>query len=54
MRTIYEIQKDIERAKWVLNNYILEKRLTLQILEERETSSKVLAEQVIEKMTHAR
>ena len=50
MRNIYEIQKDIDRIASLLNNLVLEKRLTLQILEGLEASSKILAEKTIEKM----
>lgn len=50
MRNIYEIQKDIAKASQMLNNLILEKNLTLQVMRGLEESSKLLAEQVIEKM----
>lgn len=50
MRTIYEIQKEIAEASHKLNNLILEKKLTLQVLWGLEASSKLLAEQAIEKM----
>ena len=50
MRTIYQIQKDIAEASHRLNNLILEKKLTLQVMMGLEESSKILAEQVIEKM----
>lgn len=50
MRNIYEIQKDIAKASQMLNNLILEKKLTLQVMRGLEESSKLLAEQVIEKM----
>ena len=54
MRDIYAIQKDIARVSNMLNNLILEKKLTVQVLEGLEASSKILAEKVIEKMTNAR
>lgn len=50
MRSIYEIQKEIERVNHHLNLLILEKKLTLQVLWGLEKSSEILAEQVIEKM----
>lgn len=50
MRSVYEIQKDIARAKWVLDQLVLEKKLTQQMLEGLEVSSKILAEKAIEKM----
>jgi hypothetical protein len=50
MRNIYEIQKDIAKASQMLNNLILEKNLTLQVMRGLEESSKLLAEQAIEKM----
>ena len=50
MRNIYEIQKDIAKASHMLNNLILEKKLTLQVMWGFEESSKLLAEQAIEKM----
>jgi hypothetical protein len=49
MRSIYEIQKDIAKASHLLNNLILEKKLTLQAMCGLEESSKILAEKVIEK-----
>jgi hypothetical protein len=54
MRSIYDIQKDISKAKWMLDQLILEKRLTMQVLEGLEASSYILAKQAIEKMTNAR
>jgi hypothetical protein len=54
MRDIYAIQKDIERTAHKLNNLILEKKLTVQIMEGLEVSSKILTEKVIERMTNAR
>lgn len=49
MRSIYEIQKDIAKVSHQLNNLILEKKLTLQMMWGLEESSKKLAEKVIEK-----
>ena len=49
MRNIYEIQKDIEKVSHLLNNLILEKKLTLQTMWGLEESSKILAEKAIEK-----
>ena len=49
MRSIYEIQKDIARASHLLNNLILEKKLTLERMWMAEETSKELAKKVIEK-----
>ena len=49
MRNIYEIQKEIEKVSHLLNNLILEKKLTLQMMWGLEESSKILAEKAIEK-----
>jgi hypothetical protein len=50
MRSIYEIQKDIEKTAHLLNVLILEKKLTVDKMLGIEASSKVLAEHVIQKM----
>jgi hypothetical protein len=50
MRSIYEIQKDIERLSHHLNILILEKKLTLQVLWEHERAAEIITEKVIEKM----
>lgn len=50
MRSIYEIQLEIQRVNHHLNLLILEKKITLQALWSLERSSEILAEQVIEKM----
>ena len=50
MRSIYDIQKDIARAKWVIDQLILEKKLTLQVMWDMEESSKEIAKKAIEKM----
>ena len=50
MRDLREIQKDISKMSNLLNNLILEKKLTIAALEGIEASSKILTEQVIEKM----
>ena len=50
MRDLREIQRDIFKMSNLLNNLILEKKLTIAALQGIETSSKILAEQVIEKM----
>jgi hypothetical protein len=50
MRSIYEIQKDIAEASHRLNNLILEKKLTVDVMLGIEASSKILAEKTIEKM----
>ena len=49
MRNIYDIQKDIERVSNLLNNLILEKKLTLQTMWGLEEISKKMAEKAIEK-----
>lgn len=49
MRSVYAIQKDIERVAHLLNNLILEKKLTVQKMRGIEVSSKMLAEKAIEK-----
>ena len=49
MRNIYEIQKEIEKVSHLLNNLILEKKLTLEMMWGLEESSKILAEKAIEK-----
>lgn len=50
MRDLREIQRDIFKMSNLLNNLILEKKLTIAALQGIETSSKILAEQAIEKM----
>lgn len=50
MRDLREIQKDISKMANLLNNLILERNLTIAALQGIETSSKILAEQAIEKM----
>ena len=50
MRDIREIQRDIAKVSNMLNNLILERKLTICALQGIETSSKILTEQVIEKM----
>ena len=50
MRDLREIQRDIFKMSTLLNNLILEKKLTIAALQGIETSSKILAEQAIEKM----
>jgi hypothetical protein len=50
MRSIYEIQKDIEKVSHHLNILILEKKLTLQVLWEHERAAEIITEKVIEKM----
>lgn len=49
MRNIYEIQKEIEKVSHLLNNLILEKKITLEMMWGLEESSKILAEKAIEK-----
>lgn len=50
MRTIYEIQKDIAEASHRLNNLILEKKVTLQMMWGYEQQAKEIAERAIAKM----
>ena len=50
MRSLYDIQKDIQRVAHMLNVLILEKKLTIDVLQGIEESSKILAEHAIEKM----
>jgi len=54
MRSIYEIQKEISLVSFKLNNLILEKKLTLQVLWGYEKSAEILAEKVIERMKEER
>jgi hypothetical protein len=54
MRSVYEIQKEIAEVSHRLNNLILEKKLTLQVLWGYEKSAEILAEKVIEKMKEER
>ena len=49
MRSIYEIQKEIARVSHLLNNLILEKKLTLERMWMVEESAKKIAEKAIEK-----
>lgn len=50
MRSIYEIQKDIARAKWVIDQLIVEKKITLQTMWGQEAQAKEIAERAIAKM----
>jgi hypothetical protein len=50
MRSVYEIQKEIAEVSHKLNNLILEKKLTLQVMWGYEKTAEILAEKVIEKM----
>ena len=50
MRNVYEIQKDIARAKWVLDQLIVEKKITLQAMWGQEAQAKEIAERAIAKM----
>jgi hypothetical protein len=50
MRSIYEIQKEIELLSYQLNNLIFEKNLTLQVLWGWEKSAEILTEQAMAKM----
>jgi len=50
MRSIYEIQQEIEKVGNHLNMLLLEKKLTLQVLWGYEKSAEILTEKLIEKM----
>jgi len=52
MRSIYAIQKDIDRATTLLKRLLLEKRLTVQQLEGIKASSEILTEKLIERLRH--
>ncbi len=54
MRTVYEIQKEIQAVSHKLNNLILEKKLTLQWMWSHEKQAELLAEKVIERMKEER
>jgi hypothetical protein len=54
MRTVYEIQREIAAVSHKLNNLILEKKLTLQLMWSHEKQAEILAEKVIEKMKETR
>ena len=47
MRSIYEIQKDIAKASHLLNNLIIEKKITLQAMWGYEAQAKEIAERAI-------
>jgi hypothetical protein len=50
MRTVYEIQKEILAVSHQLNNLILEKKLTLQVMWGYEEQAKEIADRAIAKM----
>jgi hypothetical protein len=50
MRTVYEIQKEIQAVSHKLNNLILEKKLTLQWMWSYEQQAKEIADRAIAKM----
>ena len=52
MRSIYAIQKDIDRATTLIKRLLLEKRLTAQQLEGIKASSEILTEKLIERLRH--
>ena len=53
MRNIYQIQKDIDRVANILNNLILEKKLTIRMMEGIEVSSQILTEKLMERLRHS-
>jgi len=52
VRSVYEIQKDIDKVANILNNLILEKKLAVQAMIGYEVSSKILTEKLMEKLKH--
>jgi hypothetical protein len=50
MRSVYEIQREIAEVSHKLNNLILEKKLTLQVMWGHEQQAKEIAERAIAKM----
>jgi hypothetical protein len=50
LRKLEEIERDIYKVQHLLRTLHLERNLLIQTLDNMETSSKVLAQQVIEKM----
>lgn len=52
MRTIYAIQKDIDRTTTMLKRLLLEKKLTVQQLEGLMASSEILTEKLMERLRH--
>ena len=50
MRKLEDVEKDIYKVEHVLRTLRLERTLLMNYLQNMETSSKVLAQQVIEKM----
>jgi hypothetical protein len=52
MRTIYAIQKDIDRTTTMLKRLLLEKKLTVQQLEGLKASSEILTEKLMERLRH--
>lgn len=52
MRSIYAIQKDIDRMTSLLKRLLLEKKLTVQQMEGIKASSEILTEKLIERLRH--
>jgi hypothetical protein len=50
MRSVYEIQREIATVSNKLNNLILEKKLTLQVMWGYEQQAKEIADRAIAKM----
>jgi hypothetical protein len=50
MRSVYEIQREIAQVSHKLNNLILEKKLTLQVMWGYEQQAKEIADRAIAKM----
>jgi hypothetical protein len=52
MRSIYAIQKDIDKATTLIKRLLLEKRLTVQQLEGIKASSEIFTEKLMERLRH--
>jgi hypothetical protein len=50
MRSLFAIQRDIDRAAGLLNRLILEKKLTVAALEGAKVSSEILTEKLMERL----
>lgn len=50
MRKLSEIERDIRKVSDLLNRLVLERKLTIQYLQDMETSSQVLTQKAMAKM----